>query len=145
MTDSHAVERVHPPDALMRVVNPLTRRRVRRGKPAALADRVLVLHFRGRLASLTNSGWRRNFRDRRPAEITLAGERIRAEAALTDDPDEVANIYEELIDDVGLERAGRELGIRINVDRRPAHDELRDMVERSGLSVLWYDLESDRS
>ncbi len=153
------VERVHPPDALMRIVNPVMRFLLRRGKPGGLADRVLLLRYRGRrtgrpyqvpvgyrridgqLASLTNSGWRINFREERPVELVLRGEAVPARARLTEDPDIVTGIYERVIDEVGVERAGRELGIRINVDRPPTREELEDMIERSGLSVVWYNLE----
>ena len=42
------VERVHPPDWLMRLFNPVARRLLKRGKPAAMAQQIVLLHFRGR-------------------------------------------------------------------------------------------------
>jgi hypothetical protein len=41
-----AVERVHPPDRLMRLVNPITKRLLKRGR-GRLGERVLILHFTG--------------------------------------------------------------------------------------------------
>jgi hypothetical protein len=42
-----------------------------------------------------------------------------AQAVLCDDPDEVAEIYERSIEDMGTDRAARRLGLRFNVDRAP--------------------------
>ncbi|MBA3350438.1 MAG: nitroreductase family deazaflavin-dependent oxidoreductase [Actinobacteria bacterium] len=158
MTDTEppAVERVHPPDWLVRyLVNPVMRRvlRKRRGK---LSDSVLLLRFSGRrsgkayeipvgyrmidgrMALLSNTGWRYNFQGGADVEIVVAGETERARATLLGDPDEVAAIYARLIDEVGLGAANR-LGIKVHVDRKPTHDELVGMIERSGLSVVWLD------
>ncbi|MDX1619659.1 MAG: hypothetical protein R3320_01620 [Nitriliruptorales bacterium] len=159
--DTPAVERVHPPDWLMKIINPLTRFLLKCGKPDAMAERVGLLRFRGRrtgrrfelpagvrrvrgrLATLTNSSWRFNFRDGHELELFHRGEWHEARGTLLEDPDEVAAIYEDLIAHVGYEDAPRQLGIRINVDRTPTRQELRAMAERSGLSVLWYDLGDD--
>ena len=151
-----AVERIHPPDWLIRLVNPLMRRLVRRGR-GRLADRVAVLEFTGRRTGrayavpvgyrvvdgrgtvLTSSRWRHNFAG--GADVTLArgGRRRRVHAELMDDPAAVAALYDRLIGENGWRKAGRELGLRINVDRRPTLDELEDAVRRSGLSVIWID------
>jgi hypothetical protein len=37
------------------------------------------------------------------------------------------------------------LGIKINVDRMPTHEELVDAIERSGLSLITIDLGQDRT
>ena len=158
-----AVERVKPPDAMVRVANPVMRRLL--GSPLhGLVDKnIMLLHFRGRrtgrayvvavgrrtiegrLAALTNSGWRVNFRGGAPVEVTLGGELRRGDAELVEDPEEVARIYANLIEEYGREKAGRRLGIRINVDRTPTHEELVDMIERSGLSMIAIDLDEDRA
>jgi hypothetical protein len=98
----------------------------------------------GRVALLTSSGWRCNFQGGADVEVNLAGETKRARATLLDDPDQVAAIYGRLIDEVGLANANRQLGIKIHVDRKPSHEELIDMIRRSGLSVVWVDVEAQR-
>jgi hypothetical protein len=55
---------------------------------------------------------------------------------LEEDPAVVAEVYAQLIDEVGLAKAGQRLGIRINVDRAPTHDELVDAVRREHLSLV---------
>lgn len=58
----------------------------------------------------------------------------------------MARLYADLIKDYGYEQAGRRLGIRINVEQAPTHEELVDVIERSGLSFLAIDLgEEDRT
>jgi hypothetical protein len=149
--DKPAVERRHPPNALMRLINPLTRRLVGRGRAG---DQILLLHYVGRrsgrhfdvpagyhliggvVSVFTNSGWRHNFAGGRNIEVTLRGVRQPAQAVLCDDPDEVAESYERLIEDLGTDRAARRLGLRFNVDRAPTRDELKDGIRRSGLSLV---------
>jgi hypothetical protein len=146
-----AVERRRPPRLLVRLFNPLIRRLVARG---VAADQVLVLHYAGRKTGrrfdvpagyhmidgfptvLTNSGWRHNFAGGRELQVTLHGRRQPARAVLIDDPDQVAAVYQRLIDKFGRKRARRRLGMRINVDRDPTRAELREAVERAGLSMV---------
>lgn len=152
-----AVERTIPPALVTRLGNPvlgwlLSGRR----RAARLGDSLLLLHVTGRrtgrtystpvayhreadgsLLVLTSSGWRVNLRGGPvPVLLTLHGQRVPATAVLDEDPDAVAEVYERLLDEVGLARAGQRLGIRINVDRAPTHDELVDAVRREHLSVV---------
>ena len=149
-----AVQRKHPPDALMRLVNPMVRRMVARGR---LGDQVLLLHYVGRrsgrrfdvpagyhlidglVSVFTSSGWRHNFAGGRDIEVTLRGIRQPARAMLWDDPDEVVESYQRLVGAIGTDRARRSLGLRSNVDRAPTREELRDAIQRSGLSVVRID------
>jgi len=151
-----AVERVHPPDRLMRIVNPVTRWLVRRG--GKIGDAVLVLHYEGRksgrsydvpcgyhwiegqLCLLTNSSWRHNFRDGHSCEVTRSGDRQSGYGTLVDDPDEVARIYADQIEELGLKQSQRRLGVRINVDRTPTREELISAIRRSGLSIVRIEL-----
>lgn len=154
----HAVERVHPPDALMRLVNPVLRRLVPSRLGRRLQDRVLLLRFTGRRSGkayeipvgchdidgkpslLTNSGWRFNFRGGRDVEVLLRGEWRPAVATLVEDPTVVARVYDGKIGDLGMKQAQRQLGIKITVDRRPTREELEDVVRRSGLSIVELDV-----
>ena len=90
----------------------------------------------GVVSVFTNSGWRHNFAGGQDIEVTLKGVRQPARAILRDDPEEVAAMYERLIEELGMDRAGRRLGLKFNVDRAPTRDELDDGVRRSGLSIV---------
>lgn len=150
-TDKPAVERRHPPHALMRLINPIVRRLVGRG---GAGDQILLLHYIGRrsgrqfdvpagyqlvdgvISVFTNSGWRHNFAGGQNIEITLRGVRQPAQAVLCDDVDEIAEIYQRLIKDLGINRAARRLGLKFNVTRAPTLDELQSGIRRSGLSIV---------
>ena len=157
-----AVERVKPPEAVIKIVNPIFGRVLRSRLHGLVDEHLLLLHFRGRKSGrdytvvaghrnvdgrprvLTNSGWRFNFRGGESVEVTFKGERRRARADLVEDPEEVARVYANLIEEYGYEQAGRRLGIRINVDRPPTHEELLDLMRRSGLSLVTIDLDDER-
>lgn len=95
----------------------------------------------GRLLVLTSSRWRVNLRGTpTPVEVTLLGRRLPATAVLEEDPVVVAGIYERLIGELGGATAGRRLGIRINVDRDPTHEELVDAARREHLSAVHLDM-----
>jgi hypothetical protein len=146
-----AVERVHPPDALLRLINPLMRRLIARGR---FGDQLLLLDYVGRrsgrqfdvpagyrmidgvVSVLTNSGWRHNFAGGRDLEVTMHGRRRPAHAVLVDDPREVTAVYQRLIKEMGIKQARRRLGLRFNVDREPTGSELHEAIERSGLSIV---------
>jgi hypothetical protein len=154
VSQQHAVERRHPPGALMTLINPIVRRLVSRGRAA---DQLLVLHYTGRRTGqrydvpagyhlvdgvptvFTNSGWRHNFAGGRDIEVTLRGQRRAARAGLVSDPPTVAAVYRRLIDELGWRAAQRRMGIRITVGRTPTLDELQDAVTRSGLCLVRLD------
>ena len=94
---------------------------------------------------LTNSRWRVNLRGAHDLELLLAGQRHAGRGILDEDPDSVAAVYARLIEQLGRARAGRALGIRINVDRTPTLEELRDAVKAWGLSILRITLSDDRA
>jgi hypothetical protein len=153
-----AVERVRPPRAVVLFGNPVMRLLLRSPLHRLVSGALLLLHFRGRrtgraytvpvgyhridgqLGVLTNSGWRVNLRGGAGIEVTYRGRRHPARATLVEDPEVVAGVYERLIGHLGVERAQRRLGIRINVDRVPTRAELAEAVRRSGLSILRLDL-----
>ncbi len=162
-TASHrpAVERVVPPKTMVSIANPLFARLLRSPLRGLVDGHLMLLRFRGRrskreykvvvgrrniggrLAILTSSPWRLNLRGGAPVEAILEGGLRRRRAELEEDPEEVARVYANLIEEYGHEHAGRRLGIKINVDRMPTHEELVDAIERSGLSVITIGLENE--
>ena len=159
------VERVTPPKAPFVLVNAVMRTLLssRRGS-SGVGRRLLLLHLvgrrsgrpltvpvayrdvgDGRLLVLTNSRWRFNLRDRDRVEVTFLGRRQQAHAQLVEDPRVVAEVYDTLITEVGYRRAGRRMGIRINVDRLPTVEELADAARRDGLSLVYLRLDSEQT
>lgn len=151
------VERAIPPTLLTGVGNPvLTWLLTGRRRSAKVGQNLLLLHVTGRrsgrvystpvayhrqpdnrLLVLTSSTWRVNLRGGpTPVELTLLGRRVTASALLEEAPGRVATVYQRLIGEFGSAEAGRRLGIRINLDRAPTHEELADAAEREHLSVI---------
>lgn len=91
----------------------------------------------GQKAVLSNSGWRWNFEGSHPVTVIVAGEPHQMIGKLETDPNTVASVYLKRVDDLGLEMAHRRLGVKINVDRAPTHEELKDLAEKEGLSVIF--------
>lgn len=135
----------------MRLVNPLARRVIARGM---LGDELLVVHYTGRrsgrrfdvpagcrtvdgsICVFTDGRWRHNFAGGVDVEVTHHGRRRPMRATLHPDPDEVAAVYERLITEHGVPWARRHLGVRVNVDRAPTREELRELARSTGLSIV---------
>ncbi|MFC4149847.1 nitroreductase/quinone reductase family protein [Micromonospora mangrovi] len=158
------VQRIRPPKAPYRVVNRVMRWLLSTPSRARRVGRhLLLLHVTGRrtgrelvfpvayrqagggeLLVLTNSPWRVNLRDRPDVAVTLLGRRRAARARLVEEPERVAEVYHRLIEEVGHQRAGRRMGIRINVPRTPTHEELADAARRDGLALVYLDLTGEQ-
>lgn len=153
-----AVESRSPSRLLTAAGNPLLHWLLTRSRPPrGLSSQLMVLHLMGRrtgkrydlvvshhdldgrMITITQHGWRHNLRGGASVEVTLAGRRRPAWATLVEDPDQVAEVYLRLVERLGHHRANR-LGLRLNVDRVPTHDELREAVLRDGLSVISFEL-----
>ena len=155
--DRPAVQRVQPPKAPYVVVNSVIRWLLSSPRRASrVGEHLLLLHLSGRktgrridvpvayrdvpggrLLVLTSSPWRVNLRERPEVEVTLRGRRLPARAELVEDVDAVAQVYRALIAEQGYAKAGRRMGIRINVDRVPTHEELVEAARRDGLSLVY--------
>ena len=157
-TDSPAVQRVKPPLALVKVVNPAMRRVLASPLHPLVSAHLILLELTGRKsqrryripvgcqeidgrpAVFTNSGWRANLRGGGEVMVTIKGVRRAAHATLEEDPAAVAACYADVIEKFGWKAAQRRLGIKINVGRTPTIEELSDAVRSSGLSIIRLDL-----
>lgn len=157
LNDRPAVQRVQPPKAPYDVVNRVLGWVLSSPRRASrVGEHLLLLHLTGgktgrridvpvayrdapdgRLLVLTSSLWRVNLRGRLEVEVTLRGRRLPARAELVEDVDAVAQVFGVLIAEQGHAKAGRQMGIRINVDRVPTHEELVDAARREGLSLIY--------
>ncbi|MFK5636148.1 MULTISPECIES: nitroreductase/quinone reductase family protein [unclassified Ornithinimicrobium] len=131
-----------PPAALLRVVNPVLRTVLRSPLRGALGRGLMLLHVTGRksgrvyvvpvgrhvhegqLVASAGGAWRRNLAGGAALEVTLDGRRRPAHGELVDDPYEVAQIFGDLLSQLGWKRANR-LGLKLNVDRAPTTSELQ--------------------
>ena len=152
-----AVEDVLPPAALLRIVNPVLRAVLQSPLHRALSRNLMLLHVTGRrsgcvyvfpvgryehdgqLVASAGGAWRRNLAGGANLGVTLDGRRHSAHGELVDDPYEVAEIFSDLLAQLGLKRANR-VGLKLNVDRAPTVDELRAaLVDRKVLRLSLVD------
>jgi hypothetical protein len=59
-------------------------------------------------------------------------------------PEAIASTYLCLIEELGHEKAGRRLGIRINVPRSPTLAELQEAARRDGISMIYLTVDGPR-
>lgn len=152
-TGEPSLRRSHPPQRLIDAVNPLARRlpgsRLHRLSDGSL----LVLHVTGRrtgrtydvpvgfltldgqLVVVTEHRWRVNLRGGAEVEVTHGGARRAMRAALVEDPDAVATVYERLVAAYGWATARRRLGLA-GSDGPPSHAELVALAGAADLAVV---------
>lgn len=143
----------------MRLVNPIMVRVLGSRFSRGPSRHLLVLHVVGRHSGsvynipvghrpssrggrvvITSSTWRKNLRGVDAVDLTYQGVRRTVRSHLSEEPAAVAEVYQELIEDLGHRNAQRQIGIKVNVDRPPTQGELEDLVRREGLAVLHLDL-----
>jgi hypothetical protein len=137
-----AVQDNPPPAAVLAVMNPIVRTVLRSPLHRAFSKDLMLLHVtgrrsgrvyvvpvgrhehRGQLVASAGGSWRRNLRHGADLEVTLDGRRRHAYGELVEDPQEVAEVFRDMLADEGIKRAPR-LGLQVNVKRAPTLEELR--------------------
>ena len=148
------VERKVPPDALIKMSNPVLRVLLNSPLHGVVDSSVLLLHVTGRktgrrydipvnyvdvdgrLMVVTIARWQANLRGGASVEVTLRGCRRPMHATLTEDPAAVAVSYQTLISRLGWAKARRHLGISVRDGRPPTVLELKDAAREYGWSVI---------
>lgn len=156
MPDGTTIERVYPPKVMVAVANPVMRWLLGTGLGKRL-DSLALIEFDGRRtgrrfrvvvavhdvdghqAILTNSRWRHNFDGGHRVDATIAGRTRKVVGRLVSDPVAVATVYGHQIEELGLEKAPRRLGIAIHGGEIPSHEELEAVARREGLSIIYLD------
>lgn len=147
------VEWHQPPAPLVKTMNVVLRRVL----PSPLGRRVgefMLLSFTGRrtgqhyrfpvtahrdaegLFALTPAGWKANFRGGADVEVTLAGRTTPMRGVLIEDEAVVARTYLDRITELGLRRAGREIGLRFPAGRLPTLEEVAELARREHFGVV---------
>jgi len=153
-TQSVPVELAPPPKALVRVTNPVLIPLLRSPFGGPLRKQFMVLRFTGRktgrrydvpvaahrlggeLYSLGDARWRNNFRGGADVEVTLDGRVTPMRGQLIDDPESVAPLYARSIDQLGVKRARRMLGLKINTPGPPTTEALTEAARHYHLNAI---------
>ena len=149
-----AVTVSHPPQAVLRVVNPILKSLLRTPVMGAARNELMVLSFTGRktgrrysipvtahrldndLYALTAVGWKRNFRGGATADVLLDGKSTTMTGELIEDRPVVADLYRRCAESYGAKTAQRMMGLKFRNDRIPTLEEFTEAAEREGLAAV---------
>ena len=155
MTDQlPAVSISHPPEGLLRAVNPAVK--VLLGTPLAggLRRQMMVLNFTGRksgrqysvpvsahrldnvLYALASAGWTANFRDGANAEVLWDGKKTTMRGELIRDPATVADLSHRAAESYGAKNAQRMMGLKFRDNRVPTLEEFTEAAQRDGMRAV---------
>jgi hypothetical protein len=155
MTDqTPAVTPAHPPEKLMRVVNPLIRRLLRTPLAGPMREQMMVVNVTGRktgrrysiplsahqidgaLYALTSAPWKNNFRDGSNAEVLHGGKTTTMRGELITDPGAVAQLFERGATGYGAKKAQQVMGVKFRDDRIPTVEEFKDLAVREKIVAI---------
>lgn len=151
---SPAVEGAHPPERLIRVVNPVLRFVL--GTPLAgpLRKQMMVVSFKGRktgreysvplsahvidhqLYALTSAPWKNNFRDGADAEVLHDGKRTPMRGELVTDAAAVAELSHRCAEFYGVKGAQRIMGLKFRDQRVPTVEEFTEAAQREKIVAV---------
>ena len=151
---SAAVTVSHPPEGLLRVVNPALKFLLRTPLAGPVRKQLMVLSFTGRksgnpysvpvsahridnqLYALAGAPWTRNFRGGRAAEILHNGKTTKMNGELIEDPATVADLSHRCAESYGVKQAQRMMGLAFRDQRIPTVEEFKEAAEREHLVAV---------
>lgn len=150
---SSAVEISHPPEAVLRVFNPLLGLMLRSPLGAGLKD-FMVVSFNGRktgrpfsipvsahhvdgdLYVLLSAAWKYNFRDGLPAVVRYAGKTTSMKGELITEPAAVAELAHRVATSYGAKKAQRSMGMKFRGNAIPSVEEFTEAAGRLGEAAI---------
>jgi hypothetical protein len=151
---SPAVYPAHPPEAMLRVVNPILGFLLRTPVTGSALKAFLVLKFKGRktgrqftltlsahqldgdLYVLTGAAWRLNFLGGATAEVAHAGKTTTMRGELIEDTAVVADLSKRIAESYGVKSAQRVMGLKFRDPRIPTLEEFTEAVEANHLAAI---------
>jgi hypothetical protein len=151
---SPAVTGSHPPEGLLRAVNPLLKSLLRTPLAGPMRKQLMVLSFTGRksgnqysipvsahiiddqLYALAGTAWTKNFRGGRPAEVLHNGKTTKMTGELIVDPAVVSDLSHRLADSYGVKKAQRMMGLAFRDQRIPSVEEFKEAAERERIVAV---------
>jgi hypothetical protein len=151
---SPAVTLSHPPEALLRIANPVMRLLLRTPVAGSARDQMMVVSFNGRktgrryaiplsahqvdndLYAITSAPWKFNFRDGASAEVLHKGKTTTMRGELIQDRAVVADVSRRCAESYGVKRAQRMMGLKFRDARIPTVEEFAEAVDRDHLAAI---------
>jgi hypothetical protein len=151
---SNPISISHPPDAFLRVVNPIMKLLLRTPFAGAARNQLMVVNFTGRksgraysiplsahvidgnLYAMAAATWKNNFRDGAPAQVLHNGKTTTMRGELITDKALVADLYSRCAESYGVKRAERAMGLGFRDHQMPTRDQFAEAVEELGLRAI---------
>jgi hypothetical protein len=151
---SSAITISHPPQALLRAVNPLMKLLLHTPFAGAARNQLMVVDFTGRksghpyslvlsahvidniLYAMTSATWKNNFRDGAAAQVLHDGKTTTMRGELITDKAHVADLYARCAESYGVKRAERVMGIGFRDHQMPTRDQFAEAVDELKLRAI---------
>jgi hypothetical protein len=151
---SNAITVSHPPDALLRVVNPLMKLLLRTPFAGPARNQLMVVDFTGRksgrhysiplsahliddiLYAMTGAMWKNNFRDGAAAQVLHDGKTTTMRGELITDKALITDLYSRCAESYGVKRAERAMGLGFRDHQMPTRDQFAEAVDELHLNAI---------
>jgi hypothetical protein len=151
---SSAITVSHPPEALLRVVNPFMKVLLRTPFAGPARNQLMVVDFTGRksgkqyslplsahmidniLYAMTGATWKNNFRDGATAKVLHDGKTTTMRGELITDKAHVIDLYARCAEGYGAKRAARAMGLGFRDNQLPTHDQWAEAVDELKLRAI---------
>ncbi len=151
---SPAVAVGHPPETLLRAINPSLKFLLRTPLAGPLRKQLMVLNFKGRksgrqfslpvsahqidgdLYALAGAPWKHNFRDGADAEVLYNGKQTKMRGELITETAVVADLSHRCAESYGVKRAQTMMGLKFRDNRIPTVQEFADAVVANNLVAV---------
>lgn len=151
---SGAITISHPPEALLRIVNPIIKMALHTPFAGPARNQLMVVDFTGRksgrhysiplsayvidgiLYAMTGATWKANFRDGATAQVLHDGKKTTMRGELLTDKAHVTDLYTRCAESYGAKRAERAMGLGFRDHQMPSHDDFAQAVEQLGLRAI---------
>jgi hypothetical protein len=149
-----AIEIAHPPQAVLRVLNPALNLALRAPVLGSALKDFMVVGFNGRktgkrfsvpvsahqldgdLYVLLNAGWKHNFRDGAPIDVLHEGKATAMHGQLITEPAAVADVAHRTATSYGAKKAQRSMGLKFRDDTVPTVQQFAEASTRLGLAAI---------
>jgi transposase InsO family protein len=151
---SNPITESHPPDALLRFVNPMMKMLLRTPFAGPARNQLMVVDFTGRksgkhysiplsahvidniLYAMTGATWKANFRDGADAQVLHDGKSVAMHGELITDKAHVVDLYARAAEGYGPKRAARAMGLAFRNNQMPSRDQFAQAVDELGLRAI---------
>jgi hypothetical protein len=144
----------HPPEAMLRIVNPLMKLVLRTPFAGPARSQLMVVNFTGRksgrpyslvlsahvidgiLYAITGATWKNNFRGGATAQVLHDGKTTTMRGELITDKVHVADLIARCAESYGAKRAERVMGLGFRNHQMPTRDQFAEAVDQLKLRAI---------